>query len=647
MLVRAPVAVATHAYAVSTVERAKLIAIPLIVKRLEVSGYYTARDGGGGNYKRVAAQPAHNGKFQSADGAWWELTENVVTPLMFGAYGDGAANDTAPVQSAFNYALNVVIPAGYTFVVDPITVRAKQNVSGTGTLKQRGNLPNASQGILFCDSGAANVFIDGITIRDITLYGLVEVNGFLEFYHNLSFSGVTNCLIENVRSIAAQGDNFYIGSSYIGGVERHNKNVTIRGCYIDGVVKNNRNGISVIDCDGIYIYNNFFTRLSRSNMPGPIDFEADAAAFHIIRKVRVIGNTFIDNTGNLGIISFFCAAVVPDYVDIIVADNIIDTYDGPALAAFSYATGKPATATSVCNNVLFEKNLVKNGGNGAQTFQIFDGKSFTIRDNAFSDVKNGGLIGYTEAANKYRDFTIENNTFTRVASINAGNAFQVFGGDYITFDGNLFDDCGSGNPGQANVIDFNVGTSSYVTITNNTFLSPTGKSLVAIQKEGAHTFTPATNKFIGNNTGNLANAFAAEESDVLWTSYLPVIAGTGAAGDGTYTRQNGRYRRIGNKIWVQGLVAVSSHTGTGQIQVSLPKNAAPIANNDTFPVPIKAVGAASTGGQIGVVNAAAVVNSVAGAIRCFATNNGTVDAQMTIPASTAFSIGYQFEYQAA
>jgi len=647
MLVRAPVAVATHAYAVSTVERAKLIAIPLIVRRLEVLGYYIARDGGGGNYKRVAAQPAHNGKFQSADGAWWELTENVVSPLMFGAIGDGVANDTAPTQSAFSFALNVVIPAGYIFAVDPITVRANQNVSGTGTLKQRGNLPGASQGVLFCNSGAANTFIDGITIRDITVYGRVEVAAFLEFYHNISFSGVSNCLIENVRSIAAQGDNIYIGSGDIGGQERHNKNVTIRGCYIDGVIKDNRNGISVIDCNGIYIYNNTFTRLSRSNMPGPIDFEPDAAAFHSIKKVRVIGNTFIDNTGNLGVVSFFCAAVVPHFEDIIVSNNIIDGYDGPALAAFSYATGKAPSDVSVANNVLYEGNDVKNGGNGALCLQIYDGKNFTFRDNNFADIGNGCLIGYNQAANKYRDFTFENNTFTRVAKINAGTALSVFGGDYITFDGNLFDDCGSGVGGSANAIDFNTGTSSYVTFVDNTWISPTGKTLVAIQKEAAHTFTPNTNKFIGNKLNGLANAFTAEESDVLWTSYAPVIAGTGAAGVGTYTNQNGRYRRIGNKIWVQGLVAVSSHTGTAQIQVSLPKNAAPIANNDTFPVPINVVGAASTGGQIGVVNAAAVVNSVTGAIRCFATNTGTAPAQMVIPNGAAFSVGFQFEYEAA
>lgn len=45
-------------------------------------------DGGGGLYKRATSEPSHPGKLQSADGAWWELTNKTVTLEMFGGRPD-------------------------------------------------------------------------------------------------------------------------------------------------------------------------------------------------------------------------------------------------------------------------------------------------------------------------------------------------------------------------------------------------------------------------------------------------------------------------------------------------------------------------------------------------------------------------------
>ncbi|CVI59566.1 hypothetical protein CFBP4996_18050 [Agrobacterium leguminum] len=40
---------------------------------IRVNGYYAAGDGGGGSYVRTENEPMHAGKFQTADGSWWEL----------------------------------------------------------------------------------------------------------------------------------------------------------------------------------------------------------------------------------------------------------------------------------------------------------------------------------------------------------------------------------------------------------------------------------------------------------------------------------------------------------------------------------------------------------------------------------------------
>ncbi|MFM9735685.1 hypothetical protein, partial [Streptomyces niveiscabiei] len=69
------------------------LSVPAFQTTLSTNGYTTPGDAGAARYRRVATQPTHGGKLQSADGAWWELAETAVTPEMFGAVGNGTADD--------------------------------------------------------------------------------------------------------------------------------------------------------------------------------------------------------------------------------------------------------------------------------------------------------------------------------------------------------------------------------------------------------------------------------------------------------------------------------------------------------------------------------------------------------------------------
>lgn len=69
---------------------------------LRTAGWLTAGDGGGALYKKAVAEPDHAGKFQSADGAWWELAEAFATPAMFGCLG--LSDDAVRLQGALEWS---------------------------------------------------------------------------------------------------------------------------------------------------------------------------------------------------------------------------------------------------------------------------------------------------------------------------------------------------------------------------------------------------------------------------------------------------------------------------------------------------------------------------------------------------------------
>ena len=101
---------------------------------IRTGGYVLPGDGGEGIYKRVNAEPAHAGKVQSADGAWWELCADIVDIRMFGANKDNLDN-TDPINNALVYATGkkLFIPP-YRFV----TTGLLNGVAGVGLYGVRG-----------------------------------------------------------------------------------------------------------------------------------------------------------------------------------------------------------------------------------------------------------------------------------------------------------------------------------------------------------------------------------------------------------------------------------------------------------------------------------------------------------------------------
>jgi hypothetical protein len=371
-------------------------------------------------------------------------------------------------------------------------------------------------------------------------------------------------------------------------------------------------------------------------MPGPIDFEPDSNTFHVIQNVRIRDNTFNNNGGSSGEISFYQpAAVTAKPTNITIENNSSTGYVGTG-AFFFYDFNVSSSTTDLDNDVIVSGNKVKSST--GRPFNIYCGKRIDLSDNTWTDVGYGASVGYMKTVN----VTIFNDRFIRCGSTE-GNGMSIYSVDDFNILRGAFVDCGTGSAGASNAVDFNTGTSNKVTFDGVDFTSPSGKTLVAIQKESAHTLTPSTNKFYRCNLNNLTSAFQSEESDSTETSYNPVVTGSSTNGTGTYTLQYGRYRRVGKTVFFKIRLDVSAgHTGTGMIQVSLPTTVTSSTNNAETMVDLMVSGSSTTGGHFGLINPALVVNSL-GAIRGYYTNTGT-SSQLIIPTG-AFTVYASGSYQ--
>lgn len=427
----------------------------------------------------------------------------------YGAVGDGVADDTLAVQAAINASDGVFFPTGTYLVSSPITLKANNTIVGEGASSVISYTGTANgRGAFFVNSGSDTAFVDNITISDLKILGQVASLGFSEFVYNISFNGVRNCVIDRCVIEGFRGDGIYIGSGDIAGQIRHNINVTIRDCYFNGVNNDNRQGISVIDATGINIDNNYFVNTTRNNMPGAIDFEPDT--FHndyIIRDVSVRNNRFLNCGGNVGIITVFLPYI--PFTTMPNGFNIENNYiENPTVTSIGYGiyftyggVSAPAIAESVpefgiriCNNVV-------RAGSGNRCIGLGNANDTVIDGNCF-------IGGATSLIGSILDLTVTNNTFADVQSGVDPFAISITSGSRIRFEGNVFKDCGPASGMIGGGIEFAGGTTSYVDIVGNVFVSPGSFTQQAIRNTG-HTFTAATNKLIGNSLIQGVNEFQA------------------------------------------------------------------------------------------------------------------------------------------
>jgi Pectate lyase superfamily protein len=207
-----------------------------------------------------------------------------------GAKGDGSTDDTASIQAAIDEIAGtkgtVLVPDG-TYLVDAVgkgrlTLKGGMTLllSPGATLKA---IPTSEQyySILFI-RGASNVSVVGGTLEGEREHHMSQVG---EGGMGIHIShGTKHIVIRGVTARKMWGDGFYVEGA---------TDVTFASVTADD---NRRQGLSVIDAEGVLVTNSTFKNSHGTRPSAGIDFEPDRADQHI-RNVRIENSQFSNNAG--------------------------------------------------------------------------------------------------------------------------------------------------------------------------------------------------------------------------------------------------------------------------------------------------------------------------------------------------------------
>jgi hypothetical protein len=499
------------------------------------------------------------------------------------------------IQAALDAHDHVHFPAG-TYLLSGTLVELEladnHHLSGDGmevSIIKQGSNVTGSTGSIYANGGSSSTYIDGLHIHDLCLDGMVATRSFSEFQHLCSLNGVKDALIERVKFLGYRGDGLYVGSGITGGDERHNVNVTVRDCVFDGVNSDNRNGISVIDGDGIHILRNTFRNTTKSTMPGPIDVEPDSGnTFAVIRNITIEANRIESFSGGLAIGVYLAAVTTTEPMfGIKIKNNYIAGATKSIAQAILVETNETISSSTKPMGIEITGNEIHDSGDVSMfPFILKYVRDVRVAGNTFK-LGTSAVVGEeTDASVSIYDAVIENNHFYRNG--NSNGCLSVYSVDNLRLEGNTFEAPNDGAGDEAISFTANGVTcaSSNVRLLNNTFIKGTSQTKQVTVSN--HTLSTSTNADYGNRNvgGSLSTDFTADYkfSGFYQTgTWTPVVAGSSTAGTQTYTVQQGAYTRVGRAITVTCTVTLSAVDGgiAGAVLITgLPVASANVSNQN-------------------------------------------------------------------
>ena len=395
----------------------------------------------------------------------------------FGAKGDGVTNDLHSIQKAIDSAKDdevttIVFNSGDVYyleseyndttdstsykrrVEDGIVIKSNIILNGNGTtIKCSDDLA-----YVFTQHTIGNTIIDSSNCaKNIIIEGFKFIKSPTTWKSNrewFTHINIEHCEVLKIRDCefnGFNGDCIMLGFMW-GGNDHdvfkptHIKNVIIDNCIFDGIVKENRNAISVCTADNLKITNCEFRNMSKSTMPGAIDFEPernaisglDYAKTHKVTNIFIENNKFTNIGGNVGSIAFVLhqqMEIPPSNIHIV--NNLFDNVTRPY-----FVSGKNGLDSGINNlNTIFVQN--NKVTNSKYLFSFNNVFNLDFSNNNYWNCKGTGFINQTDFGEcNSKLINIKNNVFNRVYTTNNKPCIEIAGENNknIFVEGNKFID---------------------------------------------------------------------------------------------------------------------------------------------------------------------------------------------------------------
>jgi len=526
---------------------------------LRTAGYNTVGDGGHALYKRVVSEPAHQGKVQSADGIWWELTGTVICPQMFGGMPDGSTVADASWQQAVYYLVaggaggtldvtgNWVIKEGIGFTINDLTV-----VSRGGKIQYAE--PTFAYNHMLRFTGCNRITVDGLSVWSHGSLVLGDT-GFVVQVAGTAGITITNCLFNSISTFP-----IWIDST--------------SGIFING------NRISTTGAGGMQLSNGCTGFVIKGNLIEATEDDGIGIVQDLAgtppTQGTIVGNV-IRNVGGRGNgVSLISAQQV------VVANNMIFNIASTGIASYIYSgTTTRATDLTITGNYIALTGQGSNNFEACANIAMFGVNNSVISDNILYGPRGTGFPGDISniRIRDFDNFVIKNNKIQGSANFGIHiPALSVDGGPCtsgrLVIDGNTFYDVANTairlNPTSA---------SDTIAIVDNKF-TLTGSAgagrIIDVDHAGAQRlYIGGTSQFDQNraifiDTATCSNIFATDNMPAVALSY-PVVArksdGTTAFPSSTAT---GTYRRNGDLVYIHVQVDITTAAAGGGVSITLP-----------------------------------------------------------------------------
>lgn len=593
---------------------------------------HTAGTGkGGGQFRAVmdgSGYTDNNGTTVKTTGgaAWLRINADVVNPLMFGAKANwnpatqSGDDDSLAFQGAANASRSVYVPAG-SYLAMNIDLLSNTVIYGDGaasSIYQRENI-DANVAILgtnFNNGGSAdwsyntkNVVIKNLRLVRTNRTTYVSSSDIWQQYHLIYLSAVTGAKVINCILEGFNGDAIYIGGGYGSDIERHNFDIEIAGNIFNGIDNQNRNGISIIDCEGLNIHHNTFLNVSNRYQPGAIDVEPNTNTFHRVLNFNIVFNTFVECGGDAGSASLIIQ--IPDVAYTTMPTGFLFAFnqvDGVTSNSIGVVVTHNGDATTLRNhNIQIIGNKIRRVN---RPFSIMGASNVLMAQNQYDGSTLGAVLGFSGGGRKNYNIRINENYFKDIGK-SEGRGIGIYVIDGLEITKNRFVNVGKSDGTLGQALLFNVGSSSNVKHKDNVYENR-GNTTVPVAVSG-HTFNPASTVNLDNVYINCSgNLMIAEQNDEGEQVYTPIIYGNTSGGTGTYTRQVGRWTRRGKWVTFRAEIETTAHDGSGIVTVSLPTLSDTVGSQTTLlNARASGTGVSSQGSANGILRAV-VNNGVAG-----------------------------------